>query len=332
MRNKLALALVFGVAVVLALALFGNVGSLLQALRHFDWKLVPLILALTLVNYGLRFVKWHFYLVQIGVTVDLGDSFAIFSSGLCMAITPGKVGEMLKPVLLRMRAGTPLSKSAPVVMAERLTDGIAMILLAAAGLALSQIGWQVLVPAIALSVVLMGALGTAAGERAVLALAGRAPVLGSRLGHVQAFVQSSRALFTPKNILLAVGLGVVSWGAEACAFYLVLTGLGLPGSFLLFVQCTFVLATSTLVGSLSLLPGGLGAAEASVTGLLLLVVRVGRAKAAAATLLIRFCTLWFGVTLGLIALFAFRNRFVVRPAAPFDTEPEQHAPRAAVNP
>jgi uncharacterized protein (TIRG00374 family) len=62
-----------------------------------------------------------------------------------------------------------------------------------------------------------------------------------------------------------------------------------------------VLAVSTLVGSASTLPGGLGAAEASITALLLLTVTSDHAVAAAATLLIRLATLWFGVTLGLIA-------------------------------
>jgi uncharacterized membrane protein YbhN (UPF0104 family) len=54
-----------------------------------------------------------------------------------------------------------------------------------------------------------------------------------------------------------------------------------------------------------MLPGGLGAAEASIAGLLLLLVhdpRMTPELAAAATLLVRFATLWFGVLLGLIGL------------------------------
>src|SRR5579859_258110 len=112
LQRSVALAVVLGIAVVLALTLFGNAGALVQALDRFEWHLIPFILGLTLVNYGLRFTKWKFYLSQIGVAIGTADSFAIFSSGLCMAITPGKVGEMLKPVLLRIRAETPLSRSA----------------------------------------------------------------------------------------------------------------------------------------------------------------------------------------------------------------------------
>jgi uncharacterized membrane protein YbhN (UPF0104 family) len=69
-----------------------------------------------------------------------------------------------------------------------------------------------------------------------------------------------------------------------------------------------VLATSTLVGSASLLPGGLGAAEASSAALLRLVLPISGPKAVVATLLIRFCTLWFGVGIGVVSLLLFRGR------------------------
>lgn len=321
-QQKLGLSLLLGVAVVLGLGVYGDGPRLLHVLARFDWALLPAVLALTLCNYALRFVKWSFYLKQIGVRVALLDSFATFTAGLSMAMTPGKVGELLKPILLRLRAGTPISRSAPIVVAERLTDGIAMIVLAVGGLLLSHAAWQVILASLVLAGCVVGLLGTRSGSAAALRLAGRAPFLGQRLHHVEGFLLSSRALFAPRNLGLAVLIGVVSWGAEALAFYLVLLGIGLNASMTLFIKATFVLATSTLVGSLSLLPGGLGAADASVAGLLILVVHVARSKAAAATILIRFATLWFGVCIGLFALWLFRGRF--RAAESAAAAPEGH--------
>ena len=63
----------------------------------------------------------------------------------------------------------------------------------------------------------------------------------------------------------------------------------------------FILSFSTLVGAVSSLPGGLGAAEASIAGMLVLLASIPAETAAAATLLIRFATLWLGVSLGLVA-------------------------------
>lgn len=60
-----------------------------------------------------------------------------------------------------------------------------------------------------------------------------------------------------------------------------------------------------------MLPGGLGVTEASVAGLLLLLIEdpaFTRADAAAATLLVRFSTLWFSVLLGVAALLTLQRR------------------------
>ena len=107
---------------------------------------------------------------------------------------------------------------------------------------------------------------------------------------------------------MALAIGVVSWSGECVAFFLILVGLGFPPTPGLLIRAAFVLATSTLVGSASLLPGGLGAAEASSAALLRLVLPISGPKAVVATLLIRFCTLWFGVGVGVVSLLLFRRR------------------------
>jgi uncharacterized protein (TIRG00374 family) len=73
---------------------------------------------------------------------------------------------------------------------------------------------------------------------------------------------------------------------------------------------TFIFAASTLFGLVSFLPGGLGVSEASSTALLVLLARpLAQGTAAAATIVIRFCTLWFGVSLGVLALLLFERRY-----------------------
>ncbi len=113
------------------------------------------------------------------------------------------------------------------------------------------------------------------------------------------FYEGSFALFRPGATLLAVSLGTVSWLGEGVGFYFLLLGLGLQPSLQLLAMAIFILAFSTIIGSVTALPGGLGASEASIAGMLVLIVGLEPALAAAATLLIRLATLWFGVALGL---------------------------------
>ena len=269
---------------------------------------MPAILALTTFNYLLRGVKWQYYLSLIGVPLSRQDGAAIFACGLSMAMTPGKVGELLKAWLLRARAGTPMAVSAPVILAERLTDGIAMLVLASAGLLLYRHGWQAL---LAIGMVAVGAVvvvqSRALSLRILEALEG-VSALSRRAHHLRAFYESAYLLLSWRPLITALAIGIVSWSGECVAFFLVLTGLGFEPSWGLLIRAAFVLATSTLVGSASLLPGGLGAAEASSAALLRLVLPISGPQAVVATLLIRFCTLWFGVSVGLVSLALFRKR------------------------
>src|SRR5262249_5563375 len=111
---------------------------------NFRWKFLPLILMLTLFNYFWRFLKWQYYLRCLKIPIHRLQSLLIFLSGLSMAITPGKVGELLKSYLLRNSTGAPISRTSPIIVAERLTDGIAMIGLAITGLVLYRFGWELL--------------------------------------------------------------------------------------------------------------------------------------------------------------------------------------------
>lgn len=304
LRGKLLLSLAFGMAVVLALGIYADFPKLARVLGRFEWALLPLILTLTLVNYGLRFLKWQFYLRVLGVPpLSVGRSFLIFFSGLSMVVTPGKVGEWLKSVLLREATGTPVSASAPIIVAERLSDGLAMALLASGGLILYGYGWQTLAAAVAALLAIVAVSQYRPLAHAALSLAARLPLLGRRIHQLESFYESAKAVLRLRNLLIAVGVGVVSWSAEGVAFYLVLVALGLTASPALLFQAVFILSASTIAGAISMLPGGLAVAEGSIAGLLLVLHATDDpATAAAATLLIRFATLWFGVTLGIAAL------------------------------
>jgi glycosyltransferase 2 family protein len=72
-----------------------------------------------------------------------------------------------------------------------------------------------------------------------------------------------------------------------------------PGGWQVFSTAVFALSFSIVIGAASTLPGGLGASEVSIAGMLVLILHLPADTAATATLLIRLATLWFGVSLGL---------------------------------
>lgn len=310
LRKSILTSLIIGLAVVIAISLFSDLRAVGNDLLTFDWVLLPLILIGTVINYWLRWLKWDYYLryLKLDRDIDRSTSGLIFTAGLVMSVTPGKMGEVLKSFLLRQRNGTPISRSAPIVLAERLTDGIAMLLLMGLGLTLYP-------PARPLFVilVLVTIIGIIIVQRQALALAiirmiARLP-LGQRLApRLETIYTTTAQLLHWRILLISTMISVISWGFECLAFFWVLMGVGSIPSWLLLLQATFIFAASTLFGLVSFLPGGLGASEVSSVGLLLALVGLSASAATTATIVIRFCTLWFGVLLGVIAL-AWLSRY-----------------------
>jgi uncharacterized membrane protein YbhN (UPF0104 family) len=132
--RKIIYSLVFALLIYVALALWSDWGALKAALLDFPWSWLPAVVALTLVNYGGRLFKWQWYLALLGVDIERSDSARIFGVGMLMVMTPGKAGEFLKSFMVKNVTRTPMSVTAPIILAERMTDGVAMLLLASIGL------------------------------------------------------------------------------------------------------------------------------------------------------------------------------------------------------
>jgi uncharacterized protein (TIRG00374 family) len=315
LRRRFLVGLLLGIAVVSILVLASDTDALVDAARAFDARLVPVILLLTIANYVLRYVKWNYYLDRVGVQgLSHRESALIFVSGFSMAMTPGKVGEFLKSLLVRSRTGIPMTRTLPVIFAERLTDGLSMLVLSTFGLLAFRVGWPLfLLMTVVLALILVLIQREALVEGIIERLRGTR-FLEGRVDELRELYRSTRTLLGPRQLLAMVSLSSVSWFFECLVLYVILRGLGFEHSWTLLLAATFVFATSAWLGGASLLPGGLGATEASAAALLVVTIddpEMNGSVAAAATLILRFATLWFGVAVGLITL-AFTARWIER--------------------
>jgi uncharacterized protein (TIRG00374 family) len=304
LKRNLILALALGVAVYLVLAVVSGIGSLTAALDDFNFALVPAILGLVLLSYAGRFLRWLYYLKILKVSVPLLTNAAIFAAGLSMTISPGKLGEVLKSVFVRQASGAPVARTAPAVVAERATDGTGMVawgFLGAFALGLGP-GTMVLFLAVAAFgiAVLRSKRLSLLAERALLKL----PLLNRLAPHLGDFHASSNELLAARPLVVGTVISFLSWGLECLAVYLCAVGLGTDMPFLLVV---FVFAVSSLIGVLSMLPGGIGAVEAGLYGQFVTVAGLPAGLAAALTVMIRLATLWFATLVGIVGLFAVRT-------------------------
>lgn len=312
LTRKIVISVLLAALIYAALTLYGDVRELQRTARSFAGDALALGFALAAGNYVIRVARWHYYLKRLGIHVPLGESTVVFLSAFVMSVTPGKVGEVFKSLLLYETRGTPITRTAPIVIAERLTDLIALVLLIALGSLSFEHGVAV-------------AVTSAIGISGVLLLCSYRPLghftldlieriawfrkLGNKLREAyDALLDMTR----PVPLLIGTALAFLAWGLECGSLYAIVHGF--EGVHMSWDAATFAYSASTIAGAVAMMPGGLGVTEVGMTALLQTLggPAMRPAVATASTILVRLATLWFAVVIGVVALGIYRALY--RPA------------------
>jgi uncharacterized membrane protein YbhN (UPF0104 family) len=306
--RRVLLVTLVGVVLYGLFVVYTGLQQMGESLARFHVSAFGLAILLACFNYGLRFGKWQYYLGRLGIRgIPLWDSLLVFLTGFVLTITPGKVGEVFKSAVLAKTHGVPMARTAPIVIADRLTDVIGIVTLIVIGGASFPGG---------LPWALAGAGAVAVGlllvtwQAPALWLCARLEQRGGKLGGIVPKLRESlaslRIVAGPRALFVPSVLSVIGWGAEGLALYTLIRGFGehvpLPLSVLFY-------ATATLAGALVPVPGGLGLVEGMLRQALLHLGGVEQGAATASMILVRLATLWWAVVVGFIALFLLRLRF-----------------------
>jgi len=297
------------VAVFFGLFLISGTGDVLAAVGTLEAWRVGAVFGLVTVSYGVRFLKWEYYLRELGVDVPLGTSLLVFVSGLMMVITPGKAGEVWKAWFLRDLRGVPVNRTASVVGAERVTDLLALVAFAFLGVFVYD---QSATALVVVTACFLGGVALLQWRTACLRLLAeveRLPLVGRYADEMRGFYDGAYALFRPRPLGVAMVVSLVAWGIEGIALWVVLDGLASSAPVPL---ALFVFGCASVVAAVRLLPGGLAAAEASMVGTLV-VLGYSHTVVVSTTLVVRVGTLWYGAVLG-TTVFVL-HRFVGRARA-----------------
>lgn len=306
--RRLLVSVLLGVVVFGAFVVWSGYETIGAELSRFSWGALGLALGMVFANYLLRFVRWEFYLARLGVRgVPKVDSFLTFFSGFVLTVTPGKVGEVLKSWVLAETHGVDGARTAPIVVAERLTDLLGIVVLVIVGSFGFSGGlvWGV-AGAVAVLLALVVISSRSVPDRLVAWLGRRKGALQRLAPKVETAWANLRGLVTPGALVFPTLLAIAAWALEALSLWVIARGFGAEVSIPL---CFFAYSTSQLAGALIPVPGGLGVTEGSLSQQLVRLGGIGKGPATGAMILIRLSTLWFAVLLGFIALALVRRRF-----------------------
>ncbi len=286
---------------------YSGAGEVWSSMVLLGWSGWAIILGLSLFNYLLRFLRWDFYLRRLNCHVPVLSNFIAYLAGFGFTTTPGKVGEAVRSVYLK-RFGVSYVHSLSVLFVERLVDMISMIIVASlAAYAFENMRWLVglafVVTIALLPLVHSQWLHDFLERRRQAFHSLRLRSLGE---HLLNMLRTSADLLTSTPLYMGVLLGLVAWGAEGFALYIVLDYMGADTAVLLAIG---IYGVSILAGAVSFVPGGLGGTEL-VMGSLLLLTGVDVPVAASAVIVCRLATLWFAVIIGLVCVAGIELRGV----------------------
>jgi len=310
--TAIAVAIISGVSVWLT---WHTSADTIARLSFF--AIAPIFVA-ALISYSLRSVRFFYFLGRSGIAISLRDAIIVQTVGYSLSVTPGRLGEVFKLHMIRERTGASAVQTAPLVILDRLTEGGGFAVLAIVSAfmvpelkALVPSPWLVL---LGLGVLFIFALTRDRWSRLAIS---PSQWIESRLGRLAPywprFWQGMRTGFTLTQIAGGLGLTVVARFADG---FVVLMAAQIMGVGLSLPQAILVLTISGLAGGFSFLPVGVGATEATMTGLLVLL-GAPLSNALAITLLTRLGTLWLWVGLGLVVAFWLRlSPFVPKQDSP----------------
>lgn len=288
------------VAVVAALWMFArglDAHALLAALRHASALPIIVAAALSIVQLAFKALGWREVLAPI-VQISPARAIRYTAAGAAMSIiTPARAGEGLRVWLLRRDYDVPVAKSSSVAVAEKLLDGVAMLIV------LSPLPW--LLPelprwvgrGIAISSLLFGA---ALAILWFVAPAGRA---GDRWWH--GLQDGLSALRRPRHVGRALVAMICSTLVDCVEVTLVLYAVGVHVPF---AAALLILLTINLAIAVPGMPGHLGTMELGAL-VALELLHVPREQG------LSFALLYHGVqVIPLLVVSVIGNRFLL--AAP----------------
>ncbi|MCE8423940.1 MAG: flippase-like domain-containing protein [Candidatus Methanoperedens sp.] len=309
-KNKTILIIFFALAVYIAMGIYADISQLTLAIQSFQWPYFFLLLLFTSIGYFLRYLKWDIFLKTAGVSLPFKQNFFVFISGLSMIVTPGKIGEVWKSWLIKDISGDDLSKTIPVVILDRVTDVLSLIILSAFGILSYKDGIYLLVLLLLLILIFYISITSKILSEWIIGIFGK--ISAKYSPNIKTMHETFQKAMKPKIFISLSLLNAIAWLCECLGFYCVVLGFNRHLSIPLSI---FIFSFASLAGGVSMIPGGIGLAEATIAGFLQFN-GFSPALAIGAALIVRLGSFWYGVILGFIVYMLFRKTIVYKNETP----------------
>ena len=297
--NRLILVLVAVVGIYAVFLFTSDFGIISEKISNFKVNYLPLILFLVTASWVPVFIKWHFLLKNCEIDISLTKNITVFLSGLAFEITPGKLGALMKSQILKTGFNIPRTKTAPIVLVEKVYDLIGAILASIIGIIiLGMDTYLIIIAILVLSMIFFFVYYRPASELFFKRIT-KTKFFSKYVENISESYQIIQKSINVKVATICILLAITYWFIISSAVYYTLIAFDV--NILDYLKVLSIYATSILLGAISFIPGGVGITEGTLAGLFTLE-GISISTALILSVMIRILTLWYSVGVGFIAL------------------------------
>lgn len=299
-KNKALLLVIFSVIFYTIFLMLSDINKISIELNQIKWEYFLIIFPLTFLTIIITGLRYHLILRELKIKCGVKNSLEIFIAGLSMLITPGGSGALIKSYILKKQIGISISSTGPIIIFEKWIEFVSIILII--GFLLLQADYVesklVFFIGIGLSVFSFIVLRNSHGLEFLNKILNRIPFTKKFVIDVEEFRKTASRLFHPVKFLKFLGITMITKIIPLFVVYLIFESINSPLNLFSSGQIYF---TSTLIGVLTLIPGGVIVTEGGMLGMLL-SNGVELEKSYVIVMFVRFVTFWFPVILGFVTL------------------------------
>ena len=308
--NRLILVLVAAIGIYAVFLFMSDFNIMTEKISNFKIYFLPLILLLVTVSWIPLMIRWQFLLKTAEIHIPFKKSILVYLSGSALQITPGQIGELIKAQILKTSFGIPRTKTASVVLVEKIYDLIGAIIASIIGMIILELEIYLIIFAILILFLIFFFFYYKPAFEFFLRQIIKTKFFSKYTENISESYEIIKKITTPQIAIRSIFLSITYWFVVSIAVYCTLLAFDID--ILSYLKVLSIFTTSTILGAITFIPGGIGVTEGSIAGLFTLE-GIHMSTALVLGVMIRIVTLWYNVSIGFIALkfsgFSFKKDF-----------------------
>lgn len=298
LQHKIVITVISIVLFYAVFAIYSDMEKIKEFYQKIDIHYIIPIFPILIFSMFLRSLLQRFILDIMGIKISIKQSYLLFLAGLSMVITPAGSGQMIKSHFIQKKFGHPISKSLPLIFAERFYDFLAITIILSCTMIFnySLVSLIMIIISSALLLILVLLIRSTKLSNLFKTIMKKIPIMNKLISNTN-FEYSLNKIFKLDIICKALFLTMLVTLLEGFVIYIDFLAFHIDFGYLTSIQIYY---TSILFGSLSFIPGGVGITEGSFVALLT-QKHLTLGFATALIIFIRLTTIWFATAIGFMA-------------------------------